>query len=152
MKRRAGYILVETIVSLGLLSVGMIVIQSAIRQAILTRGQAEDYTRARFLLEQIVSEKLIQPELMESKGQGEFKENLSRFSYEWEIGKAEIPRPVIPPTIPPEQRKQLEKEFKGWMGKLHVRISWSRAGIPFEISGDTLFKPEQLWQPPSDKS
>lgn len=146
--RRAGYILVETIVSMGLLSIGMVAIQGGIRQAIITRGQAQDFTTARFLMEQVAGEKQIQIELVESKGEGHFEGDLSRFAYEWEISKVEIPKPEITGEVPPEMRQRLEQEFKGYMGKLRVRIRWTRAGMPFEAVGETLLKPEQLWQPP----
>lgn len=146
--RRGGYILFETVVAMAVLSLSMVAIHSAIRQAVLTRGQAQDYTTARFLLEKVTAEKELQPELAEGKEEGDFEGELSRFSYKWEISKVEVPMPPIPPDIPEEQRKSLEKMFKGYMGKLSVRISWTRAGQPFEVLGETLFKPEKLWLPP----
>jgi len=142
-----GYIFVETVVAMGLLSISMLVIQGAVRQAILTRGQAQDYTTARFLMQQTAAEVEIQPELTESSDQGAFAAPYDRFSYAWELTKVDVPKPEIPADIPEGKRKQLEDMFKGYMGKLVVRISWSRAGFEDEAVGETLLKPEQLWQP-----
>jgi hypothetical protein len=50
----AGYILFEAVFSMALLSIAGLTFQSALRQAILTRT-SNDYTTARFLLEQINS-------------------------------------------------------------------------------------------------
>lgn len=71
-RARYGYIMVETVVAMGLLSTGMVVIHGAIRQTIIARGQAQDFTVARFLLEEIAAEKELQPELVEGSGQGNF--------------------------------------------------------------------------------
>ena len=50
-----GYVMVETVVAMGLLSVSMVAIHGAVRQTVIARGQAQDYTIARFLLEEIVA-------------------------------------------------------------------------------------------------
>ncbi|MCH7909983.1 MAG: hypothetical protein IIB38_10245, partial [Candidatus Hydrogenedentes bacterium] len=61
----SGYILLETAVALVLLSVGATTVHRTIQEAIRTRGQAQDYTRVRFLLDQVVADIEIQPELTE---------------------------------------------------------------------------------------
>ncbi len=151
LRKRAGYILVETIVAMGLLSIGAVTIQSAIRQAIITRGQAQDYTTARFLLEKVVNKFELQPQVKESSGQGTFDSPNDRFSYQWEIKKVEVPKPEIPLDIEEVERERLEKLFTGYMGKVAVRIAWTRAGKDFEAIGETLLLPEKLWLPPEPK-
>lgn len=152
MRRRlhipAGYIFFETVVAMALLSISMVAIHAAMRQGILARGQAQDYTTARFLLEKVMAEKELQPEMVEDSGRGRFPGEYDRFSYEWEVTKIEIPRPEIPPRLPPEQFKAAEDLFREYMGKITVKISWSRAGHDFEAVGETLIPPIQLWQPP----
>jgi len=144
----AGYIFFETVVAMALLSISMVAIHAAMRQGILARGQAQDYTVARFLLEKIMAEKELQPEMVEDSGRGSFSGEYSRFSYEWKITKIEIPHPEIPPRFPPDQLKAIEDLFRGYMGKITVKISWSRAGHDFEAVGETLIPPGQFWQPP----
>jgi len=146
-----GYILVETIVAMGLLSVSMMVIQGAIRQAIITRGQAEDYTTARFLMDQVTAKIELQPEMVEGSDSGSFSGEHKRFRYKWELTKVQVPKPAFPDDFEPRERKRLQRLFKGYMGKLQVVIRWSRAGHKFEAVGETLLSPEQLWIPPSER-
>ncbi len=132
-----GYIFVETVVAMGVLSISMLVIQGAVRQAIITRGQAQDYTTARFLLKQVAAEVELQPELVASSDSGRFKKPNERFGYEWELTKVEVPIPEIPATIPEEKRERLEKisiEAGDWEGAARAMESigkiWMRRGEP----------------------
>lgn len=145
---RDGYIFAETVVAMALLSMSTLVIQGAVRQAIITRGQAQDYTTARFLLTQIASEHSLQFEQPEGSGGGVFDPPYERFSYEWELKRVEVPKPPIPPFLPPEVYATVLSNFQDYMGKITVRISWSRAGVEQERTGETLIRPELLWQPP----
>lgn len=146
--QRHGYIFAETVVAMALLSVSALVIQSALRQAIITRGQAQDFTVARFLMEQIASEQALLFEQPEGSGAGVFEPPYERFSYEWELKRVEVPLPPIPPFLPPELVASVVDSFNDYMGKLTVRISWSRAGMERDCVGETLVRPELLWQPP----
>ncbi len=145
-----GYVMVETVVAMGLLSVSMIAIHGSIRQTVIARGQAQDYTIARFLLEEVVAEKELLPEVIEGRGGGRFPAPCSRFRHEWEITRVTLPRPPIPPGFPPERYQELERRFMKYIGKLQVRITWTRAGQDFEVVGETLLRPGQLWTPPED--
>lgn len=147
--KRLGYILVETIVSMGLLSVGMIAINGAVSQAIITRGQAQDYTIARFLMEQIDNEKEIEPSIEAGSGQGVFPGEYSRFSYEWRISPVTFPMPQLPPDMHPELASDLNDTLAKLcrIGKLRIVIRWHRAGLDFEAVGETLLRPGQLWNP-----
>ena len=149
-RRQHGYIFAETVVAMALLSMSTLVIQGAVRQAIITRGQAQDYTTARFLLDQIASEHALRFEQPEGSGGGVFEAPYDRFAYEWEVEKVEVPMPPIPPFLPPEIVATVEENFQDYMGKLTVRISWSRAGMERDCVGETLLRPELLWQPPED--
>ncbi len=146
--RRQGYIFAETVVAMALLSMSALVIQGALRQAIITRGQAQDFNTARFLMERIASENALRFQQPEGSGSGIFDPPYERFSYEWELKRVEVPLPEIPPFLPPEVVANVLQNFKDYMGKLTVRIRWSRSGMDFERVGETLVRPELLWQPP----
>lgn len=151
MSRRAtswGYILLETVVAMGVLSIGIGAMQGAIRQAIITRGQSQDYTVARLLLQRVAAEFDMQRLLRESEGSGQFFAPDERFSYQWALTTVEIPKPEVPGNIPPDIARDLLKKLKDKMPKLTVRVMWSRAGRDFEAVGETFYSPEKLWTPP----
>jgi hypothetical protein len=148
MKRPRGYILFETVVAIGLLSLGTVVVHNALREAIELRGQAQDFTVARFLLAQKFAEFEMQPILREENGTARYPEPNERFQIEWRITRIELPRPTLPPNIPPERIQFAQGSFKNYMGKIWVRIFWMRAGREQELIGETLFSPDRLWMPP----
>ncbi|MBW7866486.1 MAG: hypothetical protein H3C30_18980 [Candidatus Hydrogenedentes bacterium] len=143
-----GYIFVETLVAMGILSVSMLFIQEAIRQAILTRGQAQDYTTARFLIERVIANRMIAFEQPEGESSGVFPAPFERFSYQWEVRRVEIPQPPLPPDMTPDEVVFFNQAFKRYLGKVTVRIRWSRAGIPGEAVAETLLRPDMVWMPP----
>ncbi len=142
-----GYILFEAVFSMAVLSIAGLTFQSALQQAILTRGQAIDYTTAKFLLEQINSEIELQPQHIEGSKSGTFPEPYNRFSYEWKIQKIPVPKPQLPSQLPPQLRENLEKMFRDYMAKVDIWIRWHRAGMKFEVHAQNLFQPEKLWIP-----
>ncbi|MCX8066060.1 MAG: hypothetical protein N3G21_12975 [Candidatus Hydrogenedentes bacterium] len=146
-----GYILFEVLFSLALLSIAGMTLQSALRQAILTRGQAEDYTTARFLLNKVISEIELRPQLVEEEKEGTFSSPYERFSYKWKISKLSVPMPQLPSTLPPGMKESLESQFKDYMAKVDLSIIWHRAGMKFEIKTQTLYQPEKLWLPPEER-
>lgn len=148
--RPKGYIFFETMVALAVLSVSAVVIQGAMRQAIAARGLAQDYTDARFLLEKIAAEHALRFQQPEGSGSGRFDPPFDRFSYEWELARVDVPMPVIPADVPPEIVMEVERSFHDYMGKLTVRIFWSRAGVERDATGETLLRTELLWQPPEE--
>lgn len=151
MRARHGYILFETIVALGLLSIGMLAIHNSMSQAMFMRARAQDFTTARFLLEEIMAERELPPEVQASTGEGQFDGENARFSYRWEISKIEVPTPPLPPMLTPQEREQFEKRFKRYMGKISVTVSWARRGFDYEMTGETLIPPERLWLPKSER-
>lgn len=144
-----GYILVEAMVAMGLLSLGMLSINAGLRQAVLVRGETEDLSVVRFMLEEIMTDLEMQPELEESSGSGRFPGELSRFQYEWEISRVSIPRPTLPAEASEADIARFDNQFKDYIGRVTVVIRWTRAGNEYEVFGETLLRPEQLWTPPS---
>lgn len=149
--RRAGYIFVETLVAMGILSVSGIVIQDALRQAIYARAQAQDYTTARFLLEKVAGEEALKFQRPEGSGQGRFPPPYERFSYHWALRRVDVPRPQLPPYLEPHERELFEENFVDYMGLLTVRLNWTRGGAEFEALGETLLRPGLLWLPEDER-
>jgi hypothetical protein len=148
MRRKTrGYMMLEAVVSMAILSISMIGIHQALRQAVIVRAQAQDYTTARFLLEKIMGGHELQIQVVEGSGDGGFPAPNDRFRYSWSISKVEVPRPPIPDFIPPRDRERIEEKFKGYMARIEVHIYWTRAGREFEAIGETLLPPEDLWLP-----
>lgn len=147
MRAKQGYILIETIVAMALLSISMLVIQQSLQQAILVRGRVLDYSNARLLLQQKMGEVEVQYELPESEEFGRFAPPYERFGWEWKLELLKVPRPQLPDFVKEEKRKQLKRQFKPYMGKLTVTIDWERGGEPFSVTGQTLLKPEHIWIP-----
>jgi hypothetical protein len=145
--KRAGYIFVETVVAMAVLSLSTLVIQGALRQAIMTRRQTQDYTTARFLLENLAGERTLMFQQPEGSGAGQCSPPYENYSYEWKIEKVDVPLPPLPIDIPPIDRQSFEENYVDYMGKLTVRIKWNRAGVEHEALGETLLRPALLWLP-----
>jgi len=147
-----GYILVEAAVALVLLSVGSMTIQRTIQEAIRTRGQAQDFTHARFLLTQVVSELELQPQLVESSSQGQFDDEFSRFPWTYEVRRVNFPMPTAPLQPPPKGSGQNQGiQFirgQNYLAQVIATVSWTRSGTEFTESYETLLGPAKLWQPP----
>jgi hypothetical protein len=151
-RNQRGYILVEAVISLGLLSVAMGLIHSSVRETLIVRGMSRDYTQARFLLEQVVAEVQLQPVFIEEEKEGRFDGEFSRFRWKWKMSKIDIPPPPPPPPPPDGRiRPPREKEFElpiPKLAKLVVSIHWTQAGRDFEETVETMYSPNRLWTPP----
>jgi len=147
-RQKGGYILFETVIAMVVLSVGIVVINNAIRQAVITRGIARDYTQARFLLEQIVAEAELQPQLVESTQSGIFDGDLSRFSWTRAVTRVGLP---APPPLPDQPLAQPPKLPAPYMTKITATVSWTRSGQPYSATIETLWGPEKLWLPEEPK-
>lgn len=143
-----GYVLVECVVAMAVLSITMMGIQQSLRQAIIATAMAQDYTTCRRLMENLMAEIEMEPWVYERQEQGTFAAPNSRFTYKWEITKVEVPRPPLPEDIPKPQRDQLAQGFQGYMPKVRVEIEWVRAGLARTRVGETLLDPSRLWFPP----
>ncbi len=139
-----GYILIETVMAMAVLSVGIVAVQSGVRQTLIVRGQARDYTQARFLLEQLIAEIDLQPMHVESSKSGRFEGEHSRFKWRWEISKLDIPEPEPPPAAPMDELPELPVKY---IVKVTATVSWERGGREFEETVQTLLGPERLFLP-----
>jgi len=141
-----GYILLEAIMAMMLLSLGMVAIQASMRQAVITRGDAIDYTAARFLLDEIMGRYELQPLLAEGANSGVFEAPYSRFKWQAKVTKIPIPMPPIPPTLPPEVAAKL-KLAADYMAKIEVTVTWQRNARPFKETAETVWIPQKLFSP-----
>ncbi len=143
-RRNGGWVLIETLVAMVLLSVGVLAINRALREAMLTRAMAQDYTTARFLLEEKMGELDMQPMMNEGdRGDGDFGDAHPRFSYSWSVAKVDLPAPAVPPEL---QQFFLEPPQlpESHLGRISVTIKWTRAGREFDTTAETLVSGTRL--------
>jgi hypothetical protein len=148
MRRRDGYLLFEAIVAIAVLSVGVLGVNAAFRQALLTRAIADDYTRAAFLLDRVIAPLTLQPVLAVGGDQGDFgrDEALRRFRWRTEVERVEVPLPELPPQLQENYREQVERETAS-LARITATVTWTRAGSTYERTAATLFPGNRLWAP-----
>jgi len=146
MRKTAGYIMVETLVAMAVLSIGLVGVHKALREGIKTRGIARDATHARFLLDQKVAELELRPFLFEGTESGSWKGEFSRFEWRYRIEKVELPLPPLPEYIDSQLVIDLEMPVS-YLGRISATISWVRSGQRFTRTAETLIAPERLIVP-----
>jgi hypothetical protein len=141
----AGWILVETMAALMVLSIGGIAMNRAMHEALITRAMARDFTTARFLLEQVISEIELQPVIIDGASRsGEFGDDYPQFSYRWNVSVVPIPQPELPPLATANIVQPLELPVQ-YLGKISATVSWTRVGRSFERTVETLVSPERIY-------
>lgn len=148
---RRGYILIETLVALTVLSVSAFTLQRAISQAAILQGLSEDYTTVQFLMENTISRMLLENILLhEMTESGVYPEPYERFAYTIEVSQVPVPRPELPSSIEPFERERLRRRYKDEIPKLRIEITWMRGGQLNTRVGETLLGPERLWISPEE--
>jgi hypothetical protein len=118
-----------------------------LRQAIETRGQAQDYTTARFLMEEEMRLLEIQPRLVLGFAkEGAYPAPNNRFQYSVKVEQVEVPLPTVSEIYVPNPEVYMQR-FAEYMGRISIKIKWTRSGKEFEVIGETLLRPEQIWVP-----
>lgn len=149
MKHLRGYILVEAVTAMAVLSITAVAVQRAVHTAALARGLAQDYTTAQFLLDRLVADQSLQPRIAAGEShEGVFPPPHERFSYRWSLEKLDITMPEPPLALAPEQRAALTSGLLNFMGKLHIEVTWNRGGEQFSADGETLLSPDRVWVDP----
>ena len=144
-KASNGWILIETLVALVVLSIGIVAANRALGESLFTRAMAQDYTQARFFLEQVMSELELQPVLAEnSTGKGDFGKDFPRFNYKWAVTRYDLPVPRIPPEILLNFPNGVQLPVP-YLGKISVTVSWTRREQTFTRTVETLIGPERLF-------
>ena len=144
-RNTGGWVLLETLAALTVLSVAIIAVNEALYESLVTRAQARDYTQARFFLDKLASELEMQPLFQDGMTQsGGFGEEHPRFSWSWSVSKADIPQPAIPQEVLLANGiTELVLPVKA-LGKVSVTVRWTRAGHEFEETIETLIGPERI--------
>ncbi len=146
----AGWVLMEALVAMVFLSIAVVALNRGFAEAVLTRAIARDYTQARFFLEQVVGELELTPVHEDgASGKGNFGDEHPRFSYTWTVEKADVAPPSIPPTLPP-QMQTIAQNFEppiAFLGKISVRVKWTRAGKAYSADLETTIAPGALRVP-----
>lgn len=153
MSGSRGYILVEAVTAMAVLSIAAVTVQQAVHTAVLARGLSQDFTVAQCLLERIASDCAMQPRIaVGEEHAGTFESPQERFSYRWLMNQIQLPTPELPSDLNTEQRAALTSNLVGHMGKLHIEIHWSRGGEPFSVSAETLVGPDRIWVAPGESA
>lgn len=147
--RHSGYILIETLVAMAVLSLGASAMNGALRDALQTRGQAMDYTEVRFILDTLMGEIETQPGVYAGVREGIWRNN-ARFRWQTEIRKVPMPEPSKPRRPGPEAGTPGAFRYPPGLGftvAARVTIEWTRSGQPFSESYETLLPASRLIEP-----
>jgi hypothetical protein len=149
--RRRGYIMVETLVAMTILSISSFAIQRAIYQAVSARREAEQITIARYLLEHLVAKIEMRPEMALESGQGDFvADGFPNLAYAYEVSRIEAPLRGRAARFLNDP--QVSQHYQDYIGKLTVRIFNVVEGPDNPIAvGETLLQPSQLWLPEAER-
>ncbi|GMW02735.1 MAG: hypothetical protein AMXMBFR84_38710 [Candidatus Hydrogenedentota bacterium] len=142
--RRGGWILLETLVALAVLSIGIIAVNRALGQALVSRALARDYTEASFHLQDVMGRLRLEPKIaVDTSGKGVCSDSDGRFHYTWSVDRVPFDPPPIMQTLPPHLGQiNLPVRF---LGRLRVTVTWTRQGRPYELTAETLVQPERIW-------
>jgi len=148
MKRcNQGYILLEAMVAMVVLSLGAVMVHSVLRQGVLTRGQAQDYASVQFLMDGLMADIELRPALQAESRSGAFDEYDGRFTYRYTIRKVAVPYPKPTPSSNPKKRPRGIPPDRSFMVHVRADILWSRGGVPFRVSREMLYGPDRYFQP-----
>lgn len=152
--RAGGYLLLEAIVAMAMLSVGIIAINASLREAVTMRAHADDFTKAGFLLQALVGPEQINYYYGERMEEGSAAESLGlpedaygRFGYKTAIEPVEMPLPELPADMPADMVEQLEALSKEQLFRVTVTVLWTRRGQTYERTASTLVLREKPWAP-----
>jgi Tfp pilus assembly protein PilV len=128
---RCGYILLEAVAAMAVLSIGLLAVNQGMREALRTRGQARDYTQARFVLEDVMGRLLFEPLLAEGTKSGTAGEGeLSRFRWSYTVSRVEIPAASMPgrPRLASRAAAVFREPPAEFMLKVEASVSLGAAG------------------------
>ncbi len=163
MNRRSaqqGYLLIEAIVAMAVLSAGVVAINESLHRAVLLRAISDDNTRAAFFLSDIMGPLEVQYNVPEMTVEGSLAEKygskstragtggLERFRYRVQVENFDLPMPALPPDLPPEMFMALEEAGKNQLRKIKATIMWTRASQKFECTAQTVVLQQPEWTDP----
>lgn len=145
--QRRGYIMVETLVAMSILSISAFGIHRSVYQAISARREAEQLTIARYLLESLVAQVEMRPQMGLGGNTGTFAaDGYPEFAYTYEVARIEVPLRGRAARYLNDPRLSLD--YQNYIGKLTVRIYREQDGPDRPlVVGETLLQPSQVWMP-----
>ncbi len=152
MRRRNGYMLVETVMAMAILLAGSFTIHAAMRQAALMRAEAQDYTHARFLLEELVGRLELTQGLEPGGNAGQFTGDFERFRWHYMVSRYSVPSPIVIP----EEAQMTESRAARFelpqpdLGKIRATVSWERMGQRHSVTVETLTRSDRLAPRPGE--
>ncbi len=142
-ERMSGLVLMEVVVSMMVLSVGILAASKSFSIALLARGLAQDYTDARFLASQKLSTTVAKADLLHpGSTQGRFPGEWKRFTWKQEVSQSEFKynRIITMNSLNPLETMQLMAQ-PTFFGKVVVTVSWTRRGTEYKRTVATLVTP-----------
>lgn len=141
MKR--GFVLIESLVALAVLSIGVIAVNRAMSEALTARALARDYTEARFLIEQKMGDLEAQPVLYDGAESGDFGQARPRFRWERTVEKIRVPEAETPQGVTPGVAFVYEAPVP-FLVKISVTVRWTRARREYAETFQTLAGPDKV--------
>lgn len=135
----------EALVAMAVLSVSLIAIHNAMRQAVITRAQARDYTHARLLLDRLMAEMALMPEFVEREEAGDFGDAFPNFAWQRSIQMLTLQGAHGGPGPAGEAAAQM-----GRLAHLRATVTWTRGGRAFSESMETLMRDPIPIEEPDD--
>ena len=149
-----GYILVETLTAMAILSISVLAMNGALRQATLTMAMARDFTQARFVLEQVVGSVELKQIVDPGGASGRYGGSLSHFQWSYEITTIEMPVPPVQLNPENPAHAQLLQRLMNEDGEIELpvhyipmvraEVTWTRGGQRFTEVVETLLDPDRL--------
>lgn len=133
---------------MGVLSVGIVGINTSLRQVLLTRALAEDYTHVRFLLDELVATVELRYPVTSGEESGAFGED-SRFRWSRSIEAYPTPIPPLPVQLTEEEALDLQQTV-GQLARVTVRVDWARMGSSYSREAISFLPVGRLFLTPEE--
>ncbi len=127
---KSGYILVETLVSVAILSIGLVMVLGALSQGINALRASKNYTQAILLAEEKICEisRLNEVDITVWSGRsGDFGEGFPRKNFRWRVNTEEL--------------NELKKELgEVQIVEVNVLVIWQELGIDRKVNLSTYLR------------
>lgn len=142
--RRAvrGLMLMEVIVSMMVLSVGIVAVSRSFSVALRARGLAQDYTDARFLASDKLAEAIaVARSGGNGSGQGEFGRDWPGFSWQATVSQSSFAYNMIIPATGSGTGENVLRIEASSFGQIVVTVKWTRRGEELSSTVAALIPP-----------
>lgn len=137
-----GLMLMEVVVSMVVLSIGIVAVSRSFSVALHARGLAQDYTDARFLASNTLATLIADTRIGNSGGgEGGFGPDWPRFSWQAKVSQSQFEYNRIVPTGGMKSVEDSLKIQPLFFGKVDVTIKWTRRGQEHSRTVSALVPP-----------